>query len=120
MRVIKDDGKLPIKMWLDDTPRIALVEKGVLADIVVPPEKTQFKLLDMVKDTLTGFSGKVIALTTWNSGCVRVGVASAKLDKDGKPVDLWFSPAQLILRETAEDVKKEVKQGGPMNHPSCK
>lgn len=53
---------------------------------------------DRVKDPITGFTGIVMAITTWLHGCVRVVVQPEKLKDDGKPGDdLAFDQSQLEL-----------------------
>lgn len=52
---------------------------------------------DRVKDPITGFSGIVIAVTSWLHGCVRICVQPEKLH-DGKPIDeRSFDQPQLVL-----------------------
>src|SRR4051812_12054611 len=53
---------------------------------------------DRVKDPITGFSGIITSISTFLHGCIRVGVAPEKLDKDGKPrEDRYFDQSQLVL-----------------------
>ncbi len=53
---------------------------------------------DRVKDTVTGFTGIVIGVTTWLHGCIRIGVQPEKLGKDGKTQEaVWFDQSQLLL-----------------------
>lgn len=53
---------------------------------------------DRVKDPITGFTGIVIAVTTWLHGCIRIAVQPEKTNKDGKPAeDQCFDQSQLEL-----------------------
>ena len=46
--------------------------------------KKRIELGDTAKDSITGFSGVVIATTFWLHGCERLTLQPQKLDKDGK------------------------------------
>lgn len=111
------DGKVDGCFWLDVSPRMEILGKGEMKDMVIEPEKHDFNFLDVVKDTITSFKGKIIGFTTWSSGCVRASVASEELDKDGKPYEQWFAVTQLTLVKKAKPEKEERKPGGPTNNP---
>lgn len=55
-----------------------------------------------VRDEISGFEGIAVGRTEWLYGCVRIGVAPEKLDKDGRvtPPE-WFDEAQLLTLEPA-------------------
>lgn len=112
------NGKVDECLWIDVTPRLELIEKGFLSDIVVPAEKHDFNLLDEAQDTITPFKGKIVCFTTWSSGCVRACLCSDKLDKDSKSVEMWLPVSQIVKTKTAEQEVSN-KRGGPMNHPVC-
>lgn len=61
------------------------------------------ELSDEVKDTITGYSGVVVAFTTWLNLCRRITVQSREM-KDGKPVE-----AQVFDIEQLRLVKKGKK-----------
>lgn len=62
----------------------------------------EIKLGQMVRDTISGYEGKVVAITNWLYGCRRITVASDKLH-DGKPVDSQcFDEPQLEIRDPNE------------------
>lgn len=44
------------------------------------------KLGQKARDTVSGFTGTVVARTEWLNGCVRIAI-QPKVDKDGKMVD---------------------------------
>jgi hypothetical protein len=67
---------------------------------------------DKVKDKISGYFGIVIAKTEWLNKCVRVTVASQKLE-DGKPLFVEFDIEQLeILEPQAIALEKEQPTGG--------
>lgn len=73
----------------------------------------QMNLGDKVKDQVTGFTGIVIARTTFLHGCVRCGVQSDKL-KDGKPMESqWIDEPQLTLVAAAAVKEGAHGAGGP-------
>ena len=49
---------------------------------------------DLVKDTISGFQGIVVARTVWLNQCVRLIVQSKELH-DGKPLEASFDEQQL-------------------------
>ncbi len=69
------------------------------------------QLGDKVRDSITGYSGIVVAITEWLYGCRRIGVQAQEL-KDGKPVEeCWFDEQRLTETPKATT-------GGPRNDPS--
>lgn len=72
-----------------------------------------------VRDTITGFTGIVVATTEWLNGCRRITVQSPEL-KDGRPVDtVTFDEPQLkLVTHTAyEDKPTKYMAGGDQLGP---
>lgn len=62
--------------------------------------KSELSYGQEVTDSMSGFTGKVVAITQWQHGCVRVAV-QGKVDKDGKRREAeWFDEPQLTGKET--------------------
>ena len=81
------------------------------------------ELGDSVKDTITGFSGVVVAITTWMYGCRRIIVQPKKVGADGKPVDNQaFDEPQLKVTRRAnvsdKTTEQRRKKGGPRPLPT--
>lgn len=58
----------------------------------------KFENGDIVKDTVTGYEGVVMATTVWLNGCYRYTLQAKKLNKDGIPHDgQTFDENQLRL-----------------------
>jgi len=57
---------------------------------------------DLVRDPITGFEGVVSSRTEFLYGCVRCGVTSQTLDKDGKEQILSFDEAGLQIVEVGK------------------
>ena len=75
------------------------------------------KLGDIVRDTVSGFEGVVIAEHQWLHGCKRLSVQPQKLH-DGKPIEAQcFDEPQLELVQ-ARKVQGKRDTGGPRNEPS--
>lgn len=71
----------------------------------------------VVRDSITGFEGVVIAISEYLNGCTTACVKAQKL-KDGKPIsDEWFDIEQLRLTKKAKMKRKLVSTGGPQNYP---
>ena len=78
--------------------------------------KTKIKLGDEVQDTISGLTGKVIAIAYFLYGCIRVGVQPRDL-KDGKPVEsTYFDEPQLKLVKKSK-AKKADPNHGPRENP---
>jgi hypothetical protein len=90
----------------------------------------ELRYLDVIgkqaKDSVTGFSGTITAVTEWMNGCVRYVIQPNKLDKEGNPVDeKWFDSQQVIVDDRKKGIKSRVQQlaqkatpsGGPRNDP---
>lgn len=70
------------------------------------------ELGDIVRDTITGFTGVAVAYTTWLNKCRRIGVQCCDL-KDGKPVDLQtFDIEQLVIKRKGKKPEKPHTGGG--------
>jgi len=66
---------------------------------------------DTVRDTISGFSGVVVARTEWFNGCVRITI-QPKAMHDGKPIDsqtLDLEQLELVERATP---RAEAARGG--------
>jgi len=71
----------------------------------------KIKLLQRVKDTLTGYEGVVVARTEWAYGCVRLSV-QGDLDKDGKvPEPAVFDEPQLKVIKKTKTKSTKSKHG---------
>lgn len=76
----------------------------------------EIQLGDLVRDSITGFHGIVIARTEWLNGCWRIVVQPQEL-RDGKPIDaLTFDVEQLELLE-ARGHRSKKETGGPWPDP---
>ncbi len=73
------------------------------------------------RDTISGFTGVVIAICEWLNGCVRVTIQPREL-KDGKPVEMQtFDVEQLEVVDAhhyREPVPNVVATGGPKPEPT--
>lgn len=79
--------------------------------------KGEIELGDTVRDRITGYQGVAIARTEWLHGCRRITVQAPEL-KDGKPVDsATFDEPQLVLVQSAEEAREQVRTGGPQPEP---
>jgi hypothetical protein len=74
------------------------------------------KLGDVAKDTITGFTGVVVAATKWLHGCERLTLQPQSLH-EGKPVESQtFDLPQLEL-VAAKVAKGTDETGGPRPEP---
>jgi hypothetical protein len=56
-------------------------------------------------DSVTGFTGTIVAVTEWLNGCVRFNVQPNGLNKDGKPIEVdWFDSDQVIIRPRKKSI----------------
>jgi hypothetical protein len=70
----------------------------------------------IVRDTYTGFEGKVIGFDCFTTGCVRIGVQPYGLDKNtGKAVEpMWVDLERIeIVSAGNENSSKKEGTGGP-------
>ena len=78
---------------------------------------------DVVRDTITGFKGTVVAVTRWLNGCDRITIQGKGTDKNGNPAEPYtVDSVQIEVLETreAQQRKKALenrighrKTGGP-------
>lgn len=70
------------------------------------------QLGDLVKDTISGFKGIVVAKTYWLANCVRITVAANYL-QDGKPIDTQcFDEPQIEVLKAKNRPKAKILTGG--------
>lgn len=56
----------------------------------------RFNMLDTVQDTITGFTGKIIARSQWAFTGAQALVQPSKLDYNMKYIDpIWFAESRL-------------------------
>ncbi len=80
--------------------------------------KGEIKLGDVAMDTITGFSGRVVAITDWLYQCRRLGIQPAKLTKEGVPYEIsWFDELQCERVKKQHETRGKDK-GGPMPSPT--
>lgn len=71
----------------------------------------EIKCGDEAKDMITGFSGVVVAVTTWLHGCRRITIQPREL-KDGKRVESDTFDEMQVEVITPAPRKEPVKTGG--------
>jgi hypothetical protein len=76
---------------------------------------------DDAKDTITGLTGVVVAITDWLAGCQRITIQPREL-KDGKPVENSTFDVEQV--EVVKSVRQRVTDaagrwtGGPHDPPT--
>jgi hypothetical protein len=78
------------------------------------------RLGNIVKDSITGFTGMAVGRTEWLYGCTRIAVESTEL-KDGKPVGAeWFDEQRIeVVVASVPKVSADsaATTGGPQRDP---
>lgn len=77
----------------------------------------QIQLGDVAKDTISGFSGVVVAATEWLHGCRRIALQPQKLNKDGEPIETKTFDEPQVVRMKAKAHKGTSDTGGPRPEP---
>lgn len=74
----------------------------------------KFELGQRVKDKVTGFSGIVVCISSYLTGCNRYAVQAQTLDRDGK-IKEWqyFDEDLLLIAGKSLDLKVAVPGGPP-------
>jgi hypothetical protein len=76
--------------------------------------KMKVELGDKVKDTITGFAGKVVCITSWITGCDRVGVQPPVGKDKIMPEMCMIDEPLLEIVEKRKVQKKKSTKGGPI------
>ena len=76
----------------------------------------KIKLGDRARDTITGFSGTVVAITTWLNGCDRYMIQPNTL-KDGSTINPETFDVQQLERSKSSDHVPDKTTGGPRPEP---
>ena len=75
------------------------------------------RLGDVAKDSITGYSGVVVAITEWLNGCQRITIQTREL-KDGKPVESVTFDAEQIEVVEPKAQPAVSPSGGPSIAPT--
>ena len=71
----------------------------------------------LARDTITGYTGIVVARTEWLNGCHRISIQSREL-KDGIPVEIGCFDIQQIEVLEKKPAKAAQPIGGPKPSPT--
>lgn len=82
--------------------------------------ESRFALGDMVREKISGLTGRVVGISFWETGCNHIGVKRLGLNKEEKPFDVvWFDEPNVDL--CAENAASpnlapnpSTKPGGPL------
>ncbi len=59
--------------------------------------ETKFNMKDILKDSISGFEGVVVAITKFATGCVHYGLALRNLKADGTLYEWqWLDESNLV------------------------
>jgi hypothetical protein len=76
----------------------------------------KFKLGDVVREIFTGYTGVVVGVTFYLTGCTHYGIFNQELDKDGNMRDwVWLdgSKLELVKELTKTTINVTGNSGGP-------
>jgi len=75
------------------------------------------KLGDIARDTVTGYQGVVVCISTWLHGCRRITMQAQECQADGKPKEsCTFDEPQIeVVNERAYPTSSNT--GGPRPEP---
>ena len=81
----------------------------------------KFEIGSIVKETVTGFEGVVMARCEYATGCLHYELQPRKIDKDGKPIEgRWYDETRLVLtKKKAVPIPVTDKSPGS-KAPGCK
>ncbi len=78
----------------------------------------KIELGDTAKDTITGLTGIVVAITEWLHACRRITIQPQNLGKDGQPLNNYtVDEPQTELVSAAKKAPATKKSGGPSISP---
>ncbi len=73
---------------------------------------------DVVKDTVTDFSGTVVCRAVYLDGCIRCEVQPRALHEGRLIVTEWFDEQRLTVVEAVAEQPLAAPTGGPQRRPS--
>ena len=80
-------------------------------------EKTEIKMGDIVRCKITGFEGKVIAISHWLYGCTQVVVQPPCNDKGEWVKAQWIDEPQVEVVKSTKDKPAKPRHGGIRSTP---
>lgn len=72
----------------------------------------KFKLGEILRDKITGFTGVVMGRTEYVTGCIQYGLLPCNLDKDGN-MQSWKWLDEIRLKPTGERIEIQKDDSGP-------
>ena len=79
--------------------------------------KDTIEMFDEVKDTITGFKGKVMAISDYAYGCKQI-LVQPKVKRDGEwEKGHWFDEPQLKITKKGKGDDSKPRHGGNRPHP---
>lgn len=76
----------------------------------------KFELGDVLKDTVTGFSGVCLGRSEYLTGCSHYGLQRKELTKDGKIAEYEWLDETRLEKVKSKSAKKG-RNGGPEQNP---
>jgi hypothetical protein len=80
----------------------------------------KFKLNDVLKDNVSGYTGHVLGITLYATGCIHYGLAALNVGTDGKPMEWqWFDESRCIFVRRGKVPAKSKPHSGPDMNQRC-
>ncbi len=80
--------------------------------------KSKFKMHQILRDKVTGFTGCVLAISFYATGCTHYGLCPRQEKKDGGiPEWEWLDESRLTPVAASSSGKSKTKRGGPSCNP---
>ena len=80
--------------------------------------KSKYGFGDKLKDRITGYTGTVMAVAFYDTGCTHYGILPSKIKSDGDlPECQWLDETRLLPVKMNEAMKPKEEKGGPFPNP---
>lgn len=83
--------------------------------------QTKFNMNDVLRDTTSGFTGQVLGITRYSTGCTHYGLAPKTLKPDGTIHTWeWFDESRLEVVALSDKSVPAIPTSGPDMNPAMK
>ena len=110
---VKKDDKLPDQVKIDEQQLVKMLR---ISNPTPSKAEKSFKMLEQIKDPVTGTKGKVTAVCVYLDGTVRYGY-QPKIKRNATETQMFWQDSEVLVSEKKPPTKKKVKKppGGPQH-----
>ncbi len=110
------DDKGGVREWeFFDEKRLKLCEKQIPLEMELTEFNPKFKFFDILKDSVSGFKGVVLAIANFATGCTQYALGATELKDNTAPEKMTFIDESIL--DYVSKLNREKPKGKPKSGP---